>query len=269
MTEPPVRSGWCKSEATRRRVAPGLRATRASSPTPRGDRCALARPAHIWSYWSHAKDLARRRQGPPVGARRRCRVSAAQDADPAAWETLGGHRAGRRGHARATSVTAALRTRHPLSLRCTRGRRPAGSRGRSARRSPVKLVLDASVAVAAARPGEPSHRAARDRVEAVLSGRDEIVVPVLFSVEVAASLARVGVALPAIRAYVKELLGAATVVPLGPRVARQARETAMRWKLRAADAMYVWVAEREGVPLCTLDDELERRAGGACTIVSP
>jgi len=133
----------------------------------------------------------------------------------------------------------------------------------------VKLVLDASVAVAAARPGEPSHRAARDRVEAMLSGTDEIVVPVLFSVEVAASLARVGVALPAIRAYVKELLGAATVVPLGPRVARQARETAMRWKLRAADAMYVWVAEREGVPLCTLDDQLERRAGGACTIVSP
>ena len=54
-----------------------------------------------------------------------------------------------------------------------------------------------------------------------------------------------------------------------PGEARQARETAMRWKLRAADAMYVWVAEREGVPLCTLDDELERRAGGACTIVSP
>ena len=133
----------------------------------------------------------------------------------------------------------------------------------------MRLVLDASVSVAAARPGEPAHRAARNRVEAVLSGADEIIVPTLFSVEVAASLARVGVALPAIRRFVKELLGGAAVVPLGPRAARQARETAMRWKLRAADAVYVWLAGREDVPLCTLDGEVQRRARGACTIVSP
>jgi predicted nucleic acid-binding protein len=133
----------------------------------------------------------------------------------------------------------------------------------------VKLVLDASVAVAAARPGEPAHRAARKRVESVLLRADEIIVPVLFSVEVAAALARAGVALSAIRNYLKQLLGGAGVVPLGPRAAREARETAMRWKLRAADAVYVWVAQREDVPLCTLDGELERRAGDACTIVSP
>ena len=133
----------------------------------------------------------------------------------------------------------------------------------------MKLVLDASVAVAAARPGEPAHRAARKRVEAVLSGTDEIIVPALFSVEVAAALPRAGVALSAIRNYVRQLLGRAAVVPLGPRAAREARETAMRWKLRAADAVYVWVAQREDVPLCTLDGELERRAGDACTIVSP
>src|SRR5205823_12653895 len=106
-------------------------------------------------------------------------------------------------------------------------------------------------------------------VEAVLSGADEIIVPRLFSVEVAASLAHVGVVLPAIRRYVKELLDGAAVIPLGPRAARQARETAMRWKLRAADAVYVWLAEREDVPLSTLDGEVQRRAGGACTIVSP
>jgi len=133
----------------------------------------------------------------------------------------------------------------------------------------VKLVLDASVAVAAARPGEPAHRAARKRVEAVLLRADEIIVPVLFSVEVAAALARAGVALSAIRNYLKQLLGGAGVVPLGPRAAREARATAMRWKLRAAEAVYVWVAQREDVPLCTLDGELERRAGDACTIVSP
>lgn len=133
----------------------------------------------------------------------------------------------------------------------------------------MRLVLDASIAVAAARSGEPKHRAARDRVAAILSGADEIVIPTLFAVEVGASLARVGVALPAIRDYVGKLLAGATLVPLGPRRARQVCETAMRWKLRAADAVYVWVAEREGVPLCTLDHELDRRASAACTVIGP
>jgi predicted nucleic acid-binding protein len=133
----------------------------------------------------------------------------------------------------------------------------------------VKLVLDASVAIAAARPGEPMHRSARSRVTGILSADDEIVVPTLFAVEVGASLARVGVAIPAIRAYVDALLAVASVVPLGPRAARQARDTAMRWKLRAADAVYVWVAEREGLSLCTLDRELGQRAGDACKIIGP
>jgi predicted nucleic acid-binding protein len=133
----------------------------------------------------------------------------------------------------------------------------------------MKFVLEASVAVAAARPGEPQHRDARARVRAVLEEADEIVVPVLFQIEVAASLARVGVALPGIRAYVDALLAGAAVIPLGRRASGQARETAMRWRLRAADAVYVWVATREAIPLCTLDRELERRASGACQVIGP
>jgi predicted nucleic acid-binding protein len=43
----------------------------------------------------------------------------------------------------------------------------------------------------------------------------------------------------------------------------------MRWRLRAADAVYVSVAVREGVPLCSIDRELERRAGGACAVIGP
>ena len=111
------------------------------------------------------------------------------------------------------------------------------------------------------------HRAARLRVAGVLSGDDTIVVPTLFAIEVAASLARVGVQLQAVRAYVDQLLSRASAIPLGPRAARQAQETAMRWKLRAADAVYVWLAVREGVPLCTIDRELDRRAGGACAVI--
>jgi predicted nucleic acid-binding protein len=103
----------------------------------------------------------------------------------------------------------------------------------------------------------------------VLEGADEIAVPVLFQIEVAATLARVGVALPGIRAYVDALLAGATVIPLGRRASRQVRETAMRWRLRAADAVYVWVAAGETIPLCTLDREIERRASGACKIIGP
>jgi predicted nucleic acid-binding protein len=133
----------------------------------------------------------------------------------------------------------------------------------------LRFVLDASVAVAAARPRELGHRRARTRVEAILSGADEIVVPSLFGIEVAASLARAGVPLPAIRSYVDALSSGAAVVPIGPRAARQAQETAMRWRLRAADAVYVWVAHREGLPLCTLDREMGQRAGAACQVMGP
>lgn len=134
----------------------------------------------------------------------------------------------------------------------------------------MRIVLDASIAVAAARPRELAHERSRLRVSRALRGLDDIVVPALFSVEVSASLARAGESLPAVRAYVESLLGAAAlIVPLGPRAARQARETAMRWRLRAADAVYVSLAVRENLPLCTLDREVLERAAGACRVMRP
>jgi predicted nucleic acid-binding protein len=134
----------------------------------------------------------------------------------------------------------------------------------------MRLVVDASVAVAAAHAREPSHRAARARMAAILRGADEFVVPSIFSVEVGAALARAGEAAPAIRAYLDALLAAAQrVVPLRPAEARRARETAIRWRLRAADALYVSVAAWEGIPLCTLDREMASRGASACEVVSP
>jgi predicted nucleic acid-binding protein len=134
----------------------------------------------------------------------------------------------------------------------------------------VRIVLDASVAVAAARRREPAHARSRLRVTRILRGLDDFVVPALFPVEVGAALARAGAELAAVRAYVESLVGAADrIVPLGSRAARHARETAMRWHLRAADAIYVSLAVREGLPLCTLDQEVLDRAGGACRVIRP
>lgn len=125
------------------------------------------------------------------------------------------------------------------------------------------FVLDASVAIAAARPSEVDHARARAVVEGVLRGEDAIVVPSLFGIEVVASLARRGHPVVAAEAYVDALLAPpAETITLGPIRAARVRRCAAALKLRAADACYVWTAQRRGLGLCTLDREMLSRATG-------
>lgn len=134
----------------------------------------------------------------------------------------------------------------------------------------MRLVLDASVAVAAARPSEPSHAVSRARVARVLAGHDEIVVPAIFPIEVGASLARVGEPTVAVCAYVDALMSAAvSIATIGPLRARRIRDMAIASKLRAADAAYVWLAAHEAVPLCTLDREMSQRGSTFCQVIPP
>jgi len=134
----------------------------------------------------------------------------------------------------------------------------------------MKLVLDASVAVAASRPNEPSHAVSRARVARVLAGHDEIVVPAIFSIEVGASLARVGEPTAAVCAYVDALMWVAVAVAtIGPLRARRIRDMAIASRLRAADAAYVWLAAQEAVPLCTLDPEIAQRGSPFCQVIPP
>jgi len=134
----------------------------------------------------------------------------------------------------------------------------------------MKLVLDASVAVAAARPNEPSHTASRARVARVLAGHDEMFVPAIFPIEVGAALARVGEPTAAVYAYVDTLMSvAAAVATIGPLRARKIRDMAIASKLRAADAAYVWLAAEETATLCTLDREMTQRGGAFCRVIPP
>lgn len=133
----------------------------------------------------------------------------------------------------------------------------------------MRYVLDASVAVAAARPQEPSYVAAFARVSRVLAGLDEIVVPAIFQIEVASALSRTGFAEKWVNAHVEHLLSSATVVVLGPARAKRIQRLAMTTKLRAADATYVWLAGREGIPLVTLDGEVLRRGASVCALEAP
>ncbi len=130
-------------------------------------------------------------------------------------------------------------------------------------------VLDASVAVAAVRPSEPHHRAARARLAALLTGKDEIIVPAIFDAEVTSALVGSGVA-PALAAvYLETDLSGRRIVTLGPRAARGIVAVVNATRLRAADAAYVWTASSRGLVLVTLDDEIARKVSALCRVEAP
>ena len=133
----------------------------------------------------------------------------------------------------------------------------------------MKYVLDASVAVAALRNNEPFHTDALRRCMSLFSGKDEIVVPAIFDVEVVSALVRRGVAPARVALFFERYFGAQTLVTIGPRAVRAARSVVGLTRLRAADALYVWLAAREGLPLVTADREVLRLAplAGAVAIM--
>jgi predicted nucleic acid-binding protein len=134
----------------------------------------------------------------------------------------------------------------------------------------VTYVLDASVAVAALRDREPGHRAALRRCLPLFAGRDEIVVPALFDLEVTSALVRRGIAPDRVTAFFDRHLRSRRLVTIGPRAVRSVRAVINATGLRAADAAYVWVAAREGVQLVTADREvLERAARAGAGAVAP
>jgi predicted nucleic acid-binding protein len=134
----------------------------------------------------------------------------------------------------------------------------------------VRLILDASVAVAAAHPSEPTHAAALARVMRVLRGLDELVAPVIFPIEVAAALSRTGTPAAIVEQFVAPLVAEPTrLITIGPRTAGRIQRVAVRLRLRAADAAYVWLATREGVPLVTSDREMLQRGVAACQVERP
>ena len=135
----------------------------------------------------------------------------------------------------------------------------------------MKLVLDASIAVAAVRPNEPTYVAARARIDGILTGHDEMVVPAIFPIEVTSALARsAGWPVARIAAYVAQLLAAPSrVAALGERRARAVAQLAASTRLRAADSLYLWLAAHEGVPLVTSDEELLRRGAVVAQVLAP
>lgn len=124
----------------------------------------------------------------------------------------------------------------------------------------MRYVLDASVAVAALRKTEPMHKEAFRRCAALFSGDDEIIVPAIFDLEVIAALVRRGSEMTRVIQFFELHFSARRLVTIGPRAVRAARTILGLTQLRAADALYLWVAAREGLPLITADRQLLERA---------
>lgn len=121
-------------------------------------------------------------------------------------------------------------------------------------------MLDASVAISALRAADANHTRAASYLAPLLQGVDSIVVPAIFDTEVVATLTRAGYAAADARRAANLFVGAGRVVTIGPRAARAASSVASRTRLRTGDAFYVWVAEREALPLVTFDGEILARA---------
>ena len=133
----------------------------------------------------------------------------------------------------------------------------------------MRYVLDASVAVAFLRPTEALHGRAVAFVSPILTGTHTLVVPSIFGVEVTAALARASFPREKIRRFVGAFLVRSTVVTLGPIGMRNAARVAEVTRLRGMDAIYVWVAQREEIPLVTFDRDVAVRATGACEVIHP
>jgi predicted nucleic acid-binding protein len=104
----------------------------------------------------------------------------------------------------------------------------------------------------------------------LFAGTDEIVVPALFDIEVVAALARRGLEPMRVAGFLTRHLAQRRLVTIGPRAIRGANRIVGLTRLRAADALYVWVAAREELPLITLDQEVLARAGLAgVTVTGP
>ena len=98
-------------------------------------------------------------------------------------------------------------------------------------------------------------------------GTDEIVVPAIFDVEVVSALVRRGVPGERVASFLERHLARRSLVTIGSRAAGRAQRVVERTGLRAADALYVWVAAREGLPLVTADREVLSRAARLGVVV--
>ncbi|MBI2322140.1 MAG: type II toxin-antitoxin system VapC family toxin [Chloroflexi bacterium] len=133
------------------------------------------------------------------------------------------------------------------------------------------IVVDASVLVSVLVPQYARHATSRRWLEGVASRGERLVAPALALAEIAGAIARrTGNPALAHRA-VHHLLRVPgmRLVPVDRALGLRAAGLAADLRLRGADALYVAVAQRLGVPLATWDAEQLDRAEGTTVVRTP
>lgn len=133
------------------------------------------------------------------------------------------------------------------------------------------MVVDASVWVSRYLPTEDTHRASREWLEGYFRTGGRLAEPMILLVEISAAISRRTGAAGTARETAEQLtrLRGISFLPVDRRLAAVATWLAADRQLRGADALYVAVAHRLGVPLVTWDREQLERAGSLVRVATP
>lgn len=136
---------------------------------------------------------------------------------------------------------------------------------------PPAFVVDASVFVADARPGEPYHAEAMALLRALADRDLVLVLPAIALTEVAAAIARAtdDAALAVEAAAMYRSWPGARVLPVDEVLADLAAQVAAEERLRGCDAVYVALAQQLGATLVTLDGEQLERSPSTVSARTP
>ena len=120
-------------------------------------------------------------------------------------------------------------------------------------------------------PYEHGHAASLQLLSDIQERGDPVMVPVLVIPEIAAAVARASDDSAGALEYADATaaLPHVTLVTLTPATARQAAELAARYRLRAADAVYLAVAHRYGTTLVSRDREQRTRGSAVVPCRTP
>jgi len=132
-------------------------------------------------------------------------------------------------------------------------------------------VVDASVFVADAHPGEPHHRAANLFLQYAAATLLPIYTPAIALAEIAAAIARGHNRATWAQRLVKKLQSFPhiEITPIEGVLANSAAELAAQQRLRGCDAVYVALAQSKGATLISLDQEHKLRAPTTMTVHTP
>lgn len=133
------------------------------------------------------------------------------------------------------------------------------------------IVLDASVWASVVLENDANHQSSFAWARQQMKGGQSFAVPNIFLIEIGSAVARrLGNIDYARRTVAKVRRDTAfRIMPLDDQLASLAVYRAIQLRLRAADAIYVALAEQLGVPLVTLDAEQARRSASLVTVITP